>query len=130
MGRILFIRVSAVTFDEKDVIKAWPMLCAMVWPDPELDGINSTRKIVRALAPAPGHGVLELVDALTDIVRFGDMPEIWKTALQGPAQQLAELRERMDEALGNRDVPKAHTLTEAIEDALNEAEKAMRELKK
>ena len=56
MGRILFIRVSAVTFDEKDVIKAWPTLCAVVWPDPELENINSTRKIVRTLAPVAGHG--------------------------------------------------------------------------
>ena len=130
MARILFIRVSAVTFDEKDVIKAWPMLCATVWPDPELEGIDSTAKIVRKMAPVAGHGVLELVDALADVVRFGDMPENWKTALQGSAQQLADLRARMDEALGNRDVPKAHALTEAIENALDEAEDVMRGLKK
>lgn len=126
MGRILFIRVSAATFDEKDVLKAWPMLYAAVWPDPGVEGADTPAKVVRKFLPAPGRGVLELVDALGDFVRFSDMPKEWRTALQPPAERLEELRARLDEALGDRDVQKAQTLTGAIEDALDEAEAIMR----
>ena len=31
MGRILQIRVSAWTYDEDEVLQAWPKLCALVW---------------------------------------------------------------------------------------------------
>ena len=126
MGRILFIRVSAATFDEKDVLKAWPMLYAAVWPDPGVEGADTPAKVVRKFLPAPGRGVLELVDALGDFDRFSDMPKEWRTALQPPAERLEELRARLDEALGDRDVQKAQTLTGAIEDALDEAEAIMR----
>lgn len=129
MGRILFIRVSAVTFDEKDVIRAWPVLCATVWPDPDLEGVTSAAKLARKLAPAAGRGVLELADGLTDIVRFGDVSQEWKTAMKGPAKRLEEARQRLDEALGDRDAKRAYALTDEIEKALDEAEQAARDLR-
>ena len=129
MGRILFIRVSAVTFDEKDVIKAWPVLFATVWPDPELDGVTSAAKLARKLAPAVGRGVLELAEGLTEKLRFGEMPKEWKAALEGPAKRLEDLRQRLDELLGDRDARAAYALTDEIEKALDEAEQAARYLR-
>ena len=129
MGRILFIRVSAVTFDEKDVIKAWPVLFATVWPDPELDGVTSAAKLARKLAPAVGRGVLELAEGLTEKLRFGEMPKEWKSALEGPAKRLEDLRQRLDELLGERDARAAYALTDEIEKALDEAEQAARDLR-
>ncbi len=129
MGRILFIRVSAVTFDEKDVIKAWPVLFATVWPDPELDGVASAAKLARKLAPAVGRGVLELAEGLTEKLRFSDMSKEWKAALEGPAKRLEDLRQRLDELLGDRDARAAYALTNEIEKALDEAEQAARDLR-
>lgn len=130
MGRILFIRVSAVTFDEKDVVKAWPALCATVWPDPELDGVTSAARLARKLAPAVGRGVLELADGLTDMMRFGNVPKEWKAALEGPAGRLEEVRRYLDQALSDRNAQKAYALTDDIEKALDEAEQAVRTLKR
>ena len=129
MGRILFIRVSAVTFDEKDVIKAWPVLFATVWPDPELDGVTSAAKLARKLAPAVGRGVLELAEGLAEKVRFGEMAKEWKAALEGPAKLLEDLRQRLDDRLGDRDARGAYALTDEIEKALDEAERAARDLR-
>ena len=128
MGRILFIRVSAVTFDEKDVIKAWPVLCAAVWPDPGVSGAPSPAKPARGLIPAAGRGVLELADGLADMVRFGDASQEWKAALESPLKRLKDVRLRLDEALGDRDARAAYALTEEIEKALDEAEDAARKL--
>ena len=127
MGRILFIRVSAETYDEKDVLKTWPKLYASVWPDPGVDAGDSPSKITRNMIPARERGVLELVDGFVEYVRFGNMPEKTRKDLQSGADKLERLRGELDEALGNRDVQKASSLTNEIEDALDEAEKAVRE---
>lgn len=127
MSRILFIRVSAATFDEKDVPRAWPMTFALVWPDPMLEGIGSPARLARKLIADPKRGVLELVQAFVEHVRFAEMPDARRKALQSHADKLEALRLGLDEALGDRDVPRAHALTNAIEEALDDAEKAVRE---
>lgn len=127
MGRILFIRVSAETYDEKDVLKTWPKLYASVWPDPGVDAEDSPSKITRKMIPARERGVLELVDGFVEYVRFGDMSEMTRKGLQSGADKLERLRGELDEALGNRDVQNASSLTNTIEDTLDEAEKAARE---
>lgn len=127
MSRILFIRVSAETYDEKDVLQTWPKLFAAVWPDGLVDAADSPRKILGKLSPDPKKGALELVDGFVEYARFADMPAALRSALEPCAAKLADLREKLDQALGNRDVSRAHTLTNDIEDALDEAEKALRE---
>jgi hypothetical protein len=126
MSRVLFIRVSAATYDEKDVPKTWPMLYSAVWPDPELDDTASPAKLARKLIPAPQRGALELVDAFVQFVRFGDIAEVRKKALKPEANKLAELRQSLDDALGNRDVSKAQALCTDIENALDNAENVLR----
>ena len=125
MGRILFIRVSAVTYDEKDVPKAWPKLCAAVWPEPGVAGAGSPAAEVRKGMGTPVRGVLELVDALADFMQFGDMSEAQKAALERPVSSLREMRQKLDDALGNRNAQEAHTLANSIEDMLDEAEKSI-----
>lgn len=126
MGRNLFIRVSAQTYDERAVLKDWPKLFAAVWPEPGVDGADSPASIARKLVPAPGRGVLELADAFAEYLRFAEMPEERRKRLQPFADKVENARRALDEALGDRDVHKAHELTNTIEDALDEAEKAMR----
>lgn len=127
MSRALFIRVSAETYDEKDVPKNWPMTFALIWPDSMLDSADKPAKVAARLIPDPKRGVLELANAFAEHVRFAALPKERKARLQPFAEKLEALREQLDEALGNRDVPKAHALTNAIEDALDETEKAVRE---
>lgn len=127
MGDILFIRVSAVTFDEKDVLKRWPALYAAVWPDAGAGGMLSPAQIVRKYVPAPGKGVLELVREFGEYVRFGDMTQARRKQLAEPAELLEALLRELEEALGNRNVPVAHALTLRIEEGLDAAENAVRE---
>jgi hypothetical protein len=127
MSRILFIRVSAETYDERDVLESWPKLFAAVWPDASVDKTDSPSKIVNRLLPDPKRGALELLDGFVEYARFGDMSDAPRKAAQPHAEKLSDLRLKLDAALGDRDVSKAHALTNDIEDTLDEAEKAMRE---
>jgi len=128
MPRILFLRVSACTYDEKDVPRTWPMLFAAVWPDEDLADIDSARKLARKLAPAREKGVLELARALPELVRFGELDDRKKTVLRPFADILESLHVKLDAALGDRDVKTAETLCTALEDTLDEAEAALRGL--
>ena len=128
MPRILFIRVSASTYDEKDVPKTWPLLYATVWPDEDLAGEDSPKKLARKLAPSREKGVLELAEAVAEYVRFGDNGGKAKDALKTEGEKLETLRRDLDDALGNRDVKKAESLCTALENALDDAESAMRGL--
>ena len=128
MPRILFLRVSASTYDEKDVPRTWPMLFAAVWPDEDLADIDSARKLARKLAPEREKGVLELARALTEFVRFGEFDDRKKTVLRPFADTLESLHAKLDAALGDRDVKTAETLCTALENTLDEAEAALRGL--
>ena len=125
VSRVLFLRVCAQTYDEGDVPKNWPMLYMTVWPDSELAGVKSPAKLARNLFPAREHGVLELADALVDFVRYGDAPE-HAALLKSGAEKLEGLREELDAVLGNRNVRDAQKLCDAIEETLNDMEKALR----
>lgn len=111
MGAFLQIRVSAKTYDPADVEKAWPKLCKLAWPP---SGSPDSGEI----------GVLRLVDALHDQVRFGDIPEDEKKTLAPGAEKAAGLKERLEQALGDRDPKTADALSYQIEDALSELEKS------
>lgn len=111
MGTFLQIRVSAETYDPADVEKAWPKLCTLAWPP---SGTPESGEI----------GVLRLVDALHDQARFGDLPEDAKETLKPGAEKTASLKERLEQALGDRDPKTADALSYEIEDALSELEKS------
>ena len=59
MGRILQIRVSAWTYDEEEVLQAWPKLCALVWSQLDQWGPAGMKR-----------GVTELAGYLPDALRY------------------------------------------------------------
>jgi hypothetical protein len=115
MGRVLTIRVSASTYDVRDVETRWPALCRLAWPR-------------RERGDPPG-GVLELVQALHDQVRFSDdMDEPAKEALGQGVQETARLAAALEEALADRDPQAADKLSYDIEDRLDGLEKTASKL--
>ncbi len=115
MGRNLFVRVSVVTYDEKAVLRDWPKLSALAWPD---DTTGKGRLSV--FAKERPRGVLDLVGTLVEQARFADPPEPSLSAKD--ADLLESLHKNLEAALAERDVPTAHRLVQEIEDALDAAE--------
>jgi hypothetical protein len=111
VGRLLQIRVSATTYRPEDVVRAWPKLFAAAWPQGMVKGAAA--------------GVLELVDGLADSLRFGDMPEQLKKELEPGVTRAKYLKRQMEEALGEWNARKANELSEALEQILDETEKAV-----
>lgn len=135
MGRVLDIRVIAQTYREEDVAAAWPALCALAWPQwAERQGVE---RIGLTPGPVTGpgpvekalgerrHGVMELAEALPDLVRFGDLDADTEKALERPAAGVDEVRRKLDKALADWDVQTARRLTDELEDALSAAEAAV-----
>ena len=112
MGRLLQIRVGAWTYDEDEVLRAWPRLTALVWP--ELD---------RWAPPGIRHGVTELAEYLPDALRFGDVPEAEKKELLPGALQVAALLEAMRSALAEWEPRKANHISDQLEEALDALER-------
>ena len=112
MGRILQIRVSAWTYDEDEVLQAWPKLCAFVWSQLDQWGPAGMKR-----------GVTELAGYLPDALRFSELPDDVKRALLPGVKNVAAILEDMRKALADWDPRKANTLSDALEEALSELEK-------
>lgn len=115
MGRVLQIRVSAWTFDPAEVEKRWPRLVALGFTPPVL--LKQER------------GVLELVDNLVDRLGMGVLPEPAQTQLAEPLKRAGAARERLTAALADWNAREANTASDAIEEALDDAEQEARKLK-
>lgn len=107
MGRLLQIRVSAWTYSEDDVEKAWPGLWALAWADPNV---------------IPKKGVLELAQAIFDGVRSGIIAKEPREALLEKAEAAEELRFQIQDALAARDPQAADRLSYQLEDCLDALE--------
>ncbi|MCH5276494.1 MAG: hypothetical protein J1E80_01530 [Desulfovibrionaceae bacterium] len=116
MGKILQIRVTAWTYDEDEVNRAWPRLTSLVW----------ARRAAWAPAGA-GHGVLELARALPDAARFGDWPESTRQAIRDGMDTAYRLSVRLEEALADWQPSLANRLSDELEDALTSLEERMPE---
>ncbi len=130
MSGILSIRLSAVTYDEGEVFRTWPQLCALAWPGKgELSGgVWKLNSIPAALAPPVAaepvrRGVVELAQALAEEVRFGDWPDARKKALAGGAADLEKRLAALEKALGDWQPQAAHAACAALEDILSEMER-------
>ena len=118
MGRILQIRVSAWTYDEDEVLQAWPKLCALVWSQLDQWGPAGMKR-----------GVTELAGYLPDALRFSELPDDVKRALLPGVKNVAAILEEMRKALADWEPRRANALSDALEEALFELEKeAPREL--
>lgn len=116
MGRILFIRVIADTYDEKDVLRAWPGLCLLAFGEEYCRGRESS------MFPQK-HGVLELLQRLYDARDFDLFPAGVGERLRPALDDAEKLTKALESALEERDAQKAHGLANSIEDALDAMQK-------
>lgn len=116
MGKVLQIRVSAWTYNDDEVAKAWPNLSAVVWPESD-----------QWSPPGGARGVVELADALPDVARFGDMPDNIRAVLQNAGPDVAAPLTAMRQALEAWNPREANTASDRLEEALGALENALRE---
>ncbi len=116
MGKILQIRVSAWTYDEDEVLRAWPRLCAAVWPE------------VDKWAPVGSkHGVMELAASLPDVVRFGSWSDDLKSRTSDAVRNVETYKEQLEQALADWKPEEANRLSDRLEEALTALERLMPE---
>ena len=104
MGKLLQIRVSAWTYSEEDVIRAWPALTALAWPRPQF--------------PGEQRGVLELVTALENGLAFEDWPKAVAADLREGIGRAAAVKKDLEKALFQWEPRKANGLSETLEEEL------------
>ncbi|MDR2696136.1 MAG: hypothetical protein LBC79_07145 [Deltaproteobacteria bacterium] len=107
MGKILQIRVSAWTYDESEAERAWPRLTELAFSVP----LTHHRR-----------GVLEMVAALDDGLRFMDWPAPLKGSLAPGLKRAIAIRDQLEGALADWDPRRANKLTDELEDALDAVE--------
>ncbi len=120
MGKLLQVRVSAATWDEGEVAKRWPGLCALVWPVP-----SAPASAAAGFAP-PARGVLELASALRDGLKFGEWPGKAAEYLRPDIALIARGQDALNEALAGWDARGANRWSEELEAALDQAEDELR----
>jgi hypothetical protein len=113
MGRILTIRVQAVTFSPEEVRRQWPKL----W------GVAFERH--RPVFPCPHQGVLELVQAVDDARHFGSVEKEEALVLAQGMPAVLAARRSLERALSDWDVRGAVAATDTLEDALDYVEQQM-----
>ena len=107
MGKILQIRVSAWTYDEAEVEKAWPRLAELAFSVP----LKHAKR-----------GVLEMVTALDDGLRFMDWPAALKNSITPGLKRAVAVKDRLEGALADWDPRRADSLSYELEDALDAVE--------
>lgn len=117
MGNVLQIRVGAWTYDEDEVLKAWPCLSGIVWPQLDAWGPVGQR-----------HGVIELAEHLSDALRFSDLPAEIKKELGPGAKLVNERLEQLRKALAAWEPREANSVSVMLEDALTELDRKAAEL--
>ncbi|MGE4291331.1 MAG: hypothetical protein AB7E32_03880 [Desulfovibrio sp.] len=114
MGKLLQIRVSAATYDEAGVVRIWPRLSRLAW------GVDRV--------PGAAYGVLELGRTLAEKKRLGMLSREAVAVLADGPERLEELVSRLESALGDWKASEANRLSDDLEDALSELEKAAEKL--
>ena len=107
MGKILQIRVSAWTYDEAEVEEAWPRLAELAFSVP----IKRARR-----------GVLEMVSALDDGLRFMDWPAALTTSISPGLTRAVAIKDQLEGALADWDPRRANRLSHELEEALDAVE--------
>lgn len=111
MGKVLQIRVSAWTWDEDLVSKAWPRLSELAFSVP---------------LKHEKHGVLEMVQSLGDGLQFMKWPEERREALTPGIEKCVDIKRRLEGALANWNPREANSLSEELERELDDLERAYR----
>ena len=107
MGKILQIRVSAWTYDETEVEEAWPRLAELAFS-----------------VPLKHHkrGVLEMVTALDDGLRFMNWPAPLKDSIAPGLKRVVAIKDQLEGALADWDPRRANKLSHDLEDTLDAVE--------
>ena len=111
MGNILQIRVMAKTVSTSEVGWNWRKLCLLTFGKQPTDADKDM-------------GVFELIDALVDTFRFGNMDSELKKTIKPGLEKVADLRNQLEEALADWNPGKANSLSVELEDALDALEAA------
>lgn len=111
MGKALQIRVSAVTWDEDLVPRLWPRLAELAFSVPY--------KLEK-------HGVLEMVSALGEAIKFMEWPAERRAALKPGLEKALDTQRRLEDALANWDARQANRLSDELEAILDDMEAAYR----
>lgn len=109
MGQALQIRVSAVTWDYDLLEKLWPQSYALALSVPNQKG---------------KMGILEMVKALANGLRFLDWSNKRKQAMGPLIEKAAKQCSELEEALANWQPSVANRLSEDLEKSLDQLEKA------
>lgn len=127
MGRVLTVRVSVTTYNEEDVFRSWPNLCALAWPGKgEVYRDGWKPKPVTFPPPVAAdpvrHGVVELVRGLLEEFRLGDWGKDVKARLEAGLGDLEKALAALESALADWQPQAANTATNIIEDCLDALE--------
>lgn len=136
MGKVLNIRVMAQTLNEDEVAKVWPRLVLLAWPEwmaklgleriaDKLPGYSAGISPVEKALGLRTHGVMELAEALPDLLKFGDLAANITAALEEPVALVEKLKGELDSALADWDTKTASALSFKLEDALTDAERSL-----
>lgn len=108
MGKVLQIRVSAVTWNEGLVEEYWPSLVRLAGSVP----VKSEER-----------GVLELVRRLDEGLRFMKWSEARKRSMGPGIREAARLKAELEAALADWNPRGANALSDELEDALDALER-------
>lgn len=115
MGNILLVKVTATTFDEKEVKKRYPKLSALVW--------NEKDKYIPA---SQYYGILDLITSLEQSLQYASWEEEVKSLLSSPIQELSKMKKELDKLILDWKPKEANPLTYSIEEKLDELEKIIK----
>lgn len=109
MGKVLQIRVIATTWDDELVEDYWPRLAQLAFSVP---------------IKLENHGVLEMVRALGEGLRFAKWPAPRKEALAEGIHRAVEIKEELEKALSDWDPRRANELSNELENTLDKLERS------
>lgn len=109
MGKVLQIRVVAVTWDDELLEDYWPQLAKLAFSLP---------------IKLENHGLLEMVRALSEGLEFMKWSDARKTAMGSGIREAAQIRKDLERALADWEPRKANELSNRLEDALDALERA------
>ena len=107
MGKVLQIRVSAVTWDDALVEEYWPKVSQLAFAVP---------------VKLENHGVLEMVRALSEGLQFMSWSDKRKEIMGPEIRECARLRGEIEKALADWEPRKANELSNELEDRLDKLE--------
>lgn len=109
MGKVLQIRVIAVTWNDELLEDYWPRLTRLAFSVP---------------IKLENHGVLEMVRALSEGLQFMKWSEARKEGMGPGIREAARIRSEIEKALSDWEPRKANDLSNQLENCLDALERA------